>query len=69
MEFSTLKLGFESQHWKQEGDTAHGAIKVCVVQRPEHSAVNRKVTGSIPVANGLEGGEAAQGAFLTTGYS
>ena len=33
---------------------ARGAIKVCVAQRLEHSAVNRKVAGSIPVANGLE---------------
>ena len=34
--------------------TARGAIKVCVAQRLEHSAVNRKVAGSIPVANVLE---------------
>ena len=29
-------------------------LKVCVAQRLEHSAVNRKVAGSIPVANVLE---------------
>lgn len=35
---------------KKVEDTAQGAI-VCVVQRPEHFAVNKKVAGSIPVAN------------------